>query len=95
MSSNNEKGGIREYYMQYSPSMVEAMTVNDINLLHRLRRMYHDDLCISEAELGYMCVMTRCVNDKLLTFNCLCPDCFIVWDIVSDEMLEWMKYNGM
>ena len=92
MSQNT---GIRAKYTRYCPSVIEAMSEKDSRLLHRLRWLYQEGGCQSVAEFVYMCEMTRCVNDKLLTFNCLCPDCFIVWDVLSDEMFEWIKFNCM
>ena len=84
--------GIREMFLRYCPSMVEVMTAEDLRLLHRLRRFYHQSWRTIE-EWIYMCAMTECINQKLLCLDCMCTECFIVWDVLEYELCEFMSYT--
>ena len=77
--------------MRYNPLMIEVMTAADSKVLHRLRRLYQEP-CQTIAEFKYVCAMSKCVIEKLSTFDCLCPDCFIVWNVLDNEILERLQY---
>ena len=82
---------IRAKFMRYNPLMIEAMTAVDSKVLHRLRRVYQEP-CLTIAEYKYVCAMSKCVIEKLSTFDCMCPDCFIVWNVLDNETLERLQY---
>ena len=78
--------GVREKYLRYTPPMIILMGEEHLRLLHRLRRRYREESQTPE-ECVYFRLMIECVNQKLLSLECLCGDCMDEWDEYPPEVI--------